>query len=69
MIVSSSTESESSVTLDHIKEEDGVIMHHPFGVKNNTFYIYLCIFENLHIILPFTDFKCEILRVQNVAPS
>lgn len=44
-------------------------MHHPFGVKNNTFYIYLCIFENLHIIFPFTDFKCEILRVKNVSPS
>lgn len=52
-----------------ICRQDKRFFHGEDMAGGNCFYIYLCLFYDLYVRLPFTGFQMDILRILNVAPS
>ena len=56
------------VSLDRVARVDNAC-HGREGYSDEFFYMYVVLFTNLHVRLPFDEFTVGVLRILNVAPS
>lgn len=65
----SSTGKEEDLITECCKLGEPVCMMCPRGVKDESTYMYVCLFEDLKIQMSFTSFESQVLIALNVTPT
>lgn len=65
----SSLEEEKMVLLEACSPSERVTMTVLLDVPSTYFYLFLPLIEDMGVLLPFSSFKVEVLRVLNIISS
>jgi len=65
----SATENEEDVVVTPCDEGERICDQRPEGIVDESFLMYMAVFEEFGVKIPFTTFKMDVLKFLNVAPS